>query len=141
MVKTSTGRTESTAGKSRPSVRRKPDKAVPADGSRNARGTVDTPEVADARWTFLTNHSHVLIVLHQEPNLVLREVAARVGITERAVQRIIADLEQGGVIEREKVGRSNVYRTLPDRPLRHPIEAHRTIRELIELIAGPSKRA
>lgn len=138
MAKTSTGRTESTAGKSRPASRRKP-KAVHAGGSRVARESVGTTEVDDARWTFLTNHSHVLIVLHQEPNLVLREVAGRVGITERAVQRIIADLEQGGVIEREKVGRSNVYRTLPDRPLRHPIEAHRTIRELIELIAGPSK--
>ena len=74
------------------------------------------------RWTFLTNHAHVLILLSQEPSLVLREVASRIGITERAVQRIIADLELDGFIEREKVGRKNQYHILTKRPLRHPIK-------------------
>jgi DNA-binding transcriptional ArsR family regulator len=92
------------------------------------------PAAPASRWTFLTNHSHVLIVLSQEPALVLREVAARVGITERAVQRIIADLEEAGFIEREKVGRRNRYRIRGNRPLRHPIEAHRTIGDLVGLI-------
>ncbi len=87
-------------------------------------------------WTFLTNHSHVLVLLSRNPSLVLREVALRVGITERAVQRIIAELESGGVIEREKVGRQNHYRILRDKPLRHPIEAHRTIGDLLELLNG-----
>ena len=87
------------------------------------------------RWTFLTNHSHVLVLLHAEPDLVLREVALRVGITERAVQRIIQDLETGGFIERERVGRRNHYRVLADKPLRHPIEAHRKIGDLLALIA------
>lgn len=87
-----------------------------------------------ARWTFLTNHSHVLILLAQNPSLVLREVAARVGITERAVQRIVADLEEAGVVERERVGRQNHYRVQTDLPLRHPIEAHRTIRDLVGII-------
>jgi predicted transcriptional regulator len=87
------------------------------------------------RWTFLTNHAHVLAVLHLDPQLVLRQVAAEVGITERAVQRIILDLEEGGFIEREKVGRRNQYRILTRQSLRHPIEAHRKIGDLLKLIA------
>jgi predicted transcriptional regulator len=86
------------------------------------------------RWTFLTNHAHVLILLSKSPGSVLREVAVHVGITERAVQRIIADLERDGFIEREKVGRQNSYRIRPNQPLRHPIEAHRSIGDLIDLI-------
>ena len=63
------------------------------------------------RWTFLTNHAHVLVVLHADPKKVLREVAIEVGITERAVQRIIQDLEDSGFIQRERVGRA---KSLPD---------------------------
>ena len=88
------------------------------------------------RWTFLTNHAHVLIVLHTEPHLVLREVAGRVGITERAVQRIVQDLEEGGYLRRERVGRKNRYEVSINRPLRHPIEAHRNIGDLLKLITG-----
>lgn len=87
-------------------------------------------------WTFLTNHAHVLAVLHLDPTRVLREVAVEVGITERAVQRIIQDLEDGGFIERERVGRQNRYRILEDERLRHPIEAHRKIGDLLKLISG-----
>jgi predicted transcriptional regulator len=93
------------------------------------------PQSEKVRWTFLTNHAHVLILLSQDSTLVLREVALRIGITERAVQRIIADLELDGFIEREKVGRRNQYRILGKRPLRHPIESHRSIGDLIALIA------
>lgn len=98
---------------------------------------IETPQpAADSagKWTFLTNHSHVLVLLARNPAVVLREVALQVGITERAVQRIIADLEAGGIIEREKVGRQNHYRILADQALRHPIEAHRTIGELLALL-------
>ncbi len=87
-----------------------------------------------SRWTFLTNHTHVLGVLYSEPHLVLREVAARVGITERAVQRIVQDLEEGGFIQRERVGRRNQYTVLTNESLRHPIEAHRKIGDLLKLI-------
>lgn len=73
--------------------------------------------------------------------MVLREVAARIGITERAVQRIIAELEEEGFIEREKIGRQNHYRILSRRPLRHPIEAHRTIGDLLNLIGEGSTRS
>lgn len=85
-------------------------------------------------WTFLTNHAHVLFLLSQTSDLVLREVALRVGITERAVQRIIADLESEGFVERARVGRKNHYRIFTDLPLRHPIESHRTIGDLIALV-------
>ena len=110
--------------------------------SQSTRQTARTPVApttpgearSNARWTFLTNHSHVLVLLSRNPTIVLREVANLVGITERAVQRIIADLQEGGFIEREKVGRQNHYRILTNQPLRHPIESHRTIGDLLELI-------
>ena len=86
------------------------------------------------RWTFLTNHSHVLILISRNPNVVLRQVAIEVGITERAVQRIIADLEEAGILEREKVGRQNRYRILNDQPLRHSVESHQTIGNLLSLM-------
>ena len=86
------------------------------------------------RWTFLTNHTHVLAVLNSNSEIVLREVALEVGITERAVQRIIQDLEEEGFIKRERVGRCNKYKVLANKPLRHPIEAHRKIGDLLKLI-------
>ncbi|MGB7327283.1 MAG: winged helix-turn-helix transcriptional regulator [Rubripirellula sp.] len=88
------------------------------------------------RWTFLTNHAHVLILLHGNPDMVLREVALQVGITERGVQRIVQDLEEGGFIQREKVGRKNHYHVRTEQRLRHPIEAHRSIGDLFKLITG-----
>lgn len=106
---------------------------------RRREGSLPVEEVAArSRWTFLTNHLHVLILLTQDPSMVLRRVAAGIGITERAVQRIIADLEEGGYIEREKVGRQNHYRILPGRPLRHPIESHRTIGDLLKVVVEKS---
>lgn len=90
------------------------------------------------KWTFLTNHFHVLIQLCGNPTLVLREVAQHIGITERAVQRIIRDLEEGGVIKRERIGRKNRYRINHNQPLRHPLEAKHTIGELLELIISDS---
>lgn len=106
-------------------------KDVPAKSSDAKSVSADT---AAHRWTFLTNHSHVLIVLAEDPSLVLREVAVRVGITERAVQRIIAELEEDGFVEKERVGRRNHYRIHADRALRHPIEEHRTIGDILDLI-------
>ena len=84
-------------------------------------------------WTFLTNHSHVLICLDLLPDATLREVAISVGITERAVQRIVADLEAEKILVRDKFGRKNRYSINKDLPLRHPIEGHRTVGELVAL--------
>ena len=89
-------------------------------------------------WTFLTNHAHVLICLVQEPNLRLRDVAERVGITERGVHRIVADLEDAGVITRHRDGRRNHYEVHTSQHLRHPIEAHCTISELLGCVTEKS---
>lgn len=88
-------------------------------------------------WTFLTNHSHVIILLANKPDMVVREVAAQIGITERAVQRIIVDLEEDGFLFREKVGRQNHYHVVRNLPLRHAIEEHRNIGDLLDLILTP----
>ncbi len=85
-------------------------------------------------WTFLSNHGHVLLCLHSEPDLPLKEIAVRVGITERAVHRIITDLETEGYLKRERVGRKNRYTFELNKQLRHPIEAHTKIRVLLNLI-------
>lgn len=85
-------------------------------------------------WTFLSNHAHVLICLAQDPDSRLRDVATSVGITERAVQKIIGDLEEAGIILRERTGRRNSYRLDVSMPLRHPLEAHRTVGALLGLV-------
>ncbi|MEZ6087422.1 MAG: winged helix-turn-helix domain-containing protein [Pirellulaceae bacterium] len=97
------------------------------------KAAMTTAETAN-RWTFLTNHAHVMIVLHNEPDLVLREVALRVGITERAVQRITQDLEAEGFILRQRIGRKNHYQVVTNLPLRHPIESHRTLGDLLNAL-------
>ncbi|MCK6551787.1 winged helix-turn-helix domain-containing protein [Myxococcota bacterium] len=96
------------------------------------------PEPA-ATWTFLTNHAHVLLCLAEDPEVLLKDVAQRVGITERAVQRIVSELEEAGYIEREREGRRNRYRIFPDRPLRHPVEKHRLVASLLDL-SNPEPR-
>jgi hypothetical protein len=85
-------------------------------------------------WTFLSNHTHVLVALSAEPDLTLRDIAQRVGITERGVIRIVEELEQGGVLSREREGRRNRYALNLDASLRHPLEQHCRIGELLALI-------
>ena len=87
-------------------------------------------------WTFLTNHAHVLICLAGDPTIRLRDVAARVGITERAVQRIVGELEEEGYLTRDRTGRRNQYEVHADLPLRHPIEGHLTIGEIVKVVLG-----
>ncbi len=110
--------------------------ALPEDSAQPDRteAAVTPSETTGSHWTFLTNHLHVLILLSRNPSVVLRNVALQVKITERAVQRIIADLESGGYIEREKVGRQNHYRIRLDQPLRHAIGSHLNIGDLLTLV-------
>ena len=82
-------------------------------------------------WTFLTNHGHVLLCLARGDELTARELGQRIGITERAVQVILADLTDGGYLNKKKVGRRNVYTVNRRGRLRHPLEAHHTVGELI----------
>lgn len=92
------------------------------------------PRPGPTGWTFLTNHSHVLICLANEPSMRLRDVADRVGITERAVQSIVADLEHAGIITRFREGRRNRYEIHLDQPLRHPVESHCHVRDLLKMV-------
>jgi DNA-binding Lrp family transcriptional regulator len=85
-------------------------------------------------WTFLSNHGHVLMCLAEEPDARLRDIATRVGITERSVFGIIEHLEDAGIVVRTKVGRRNRYSIDRTRPLRHEIEARRTVGDLIDLL-------
>ena len=87
-------------------------------------------------WTFLTNHSHVLLSIAADPEIRLRDVAQRVGITERAAQRIVADLIEGGYLSSTKIGRRNRYTLNLDRGLRHPIEQHCRITSLLSMAAN-----
>jgi DNA-binding MarR family transcriptional regulator len=87
-------------------------------------------------WTFLTNHAHVLLAIAREPTARLRDVAASVGITERAAQAIVADLEAAGYLHRERVGRRNEYTINTAGRFRHPAAADHRIGELIALFTG-----
>ena len=85
------------------------------------------------RWTFLSNHGHVLVCIAQRADSRVREIAREVGITERAVQRILGELEEAEVVERLRVGRRNHYEIRGGIPLRHPLESHCTVADLVRL--------
>jgi predicted ArsR family transcriptional regulator len=94
---------------------------------------VTTTPTNDRRWTFLTNHGHVLVALSRAPDVRIRDLAATVGITERATQNILADLEAAGYVTRQREGRRNRYQLHPDRRFRHPAEAGHEVGELLAL--------
>lgn len=94
-----------------------------------------------AAWTFLTNHSHVLLSIAANPQSRMRDLALAVGITERAVQRIIDDLVTGGYLTVEREGRRNRYQINRKLPLRHIVEAHCLVDGLIQFVQkGSSTR-
>ena len=87
-----------------------------------------------SEWTFLTNHAHALVCIARDPGLRLRDVAERVGVTERAAQRIVSELVDAGYLERSREGRRNSYQIRPNRPLRHPLEKGHHIGEILEVL-------
>jgi hypothetical protein len=89
-------------------------------------------------WRFVTNHGHVLACIAADPDTRLRDIAATVGITERAVGQIINELEQAGYLTKTRVGRRNRYAVHDELPLRHPLHRHHTIGELIRFLQGPA---
>jgi predicted transcriptional regulator len=93
-----------------------------------------TKDMAEATWTFLSNHTHVLVCLAADGDQTVRDIAQKVGITERAVLRIVSELEQGGVLSRERDGRRNRYTIDLEAPLRHPLEAHCRIGDILGLV-------
>jgi DNA-binding Lrp family transcriptional regulator len=91
-------------------------------------------------WTFLTNHAHILICLAGDPTLRLRDLADRVGITERAAARIVTDLTEAGYLEHRREGRRSVYALHLELPLRHPLQWNQPVSELIECVGTAQHR-
>lgn len=98
------------------------------------------PVVSEPSWTFLTNHAHVLLAISAESQIRIRDIAAQVGITERAAHRIVSDLEVAGYLKVSKIGRRNEYSVIRNLPLRHPAERHHRIGELLKVLAHDSKK-
>lgn len=90
-------------------------------------------------WTFLSNHAHVMVTLAADPDVRLRDVAALVGITERAVQQVVVDLELAGVVVRTRVGRRNHYTINRAARLRHPLEADVALGALLDLVPATGR--
>jgi len=85
-------------------------------------------------WTFLSNYAHVLVCLADDPTARMRDVAERVGITERAAMRIVKHLEEAGVLSRQREGRRNRYRINMEQALRHPLESRSTVGSLLTML-------
>jgi predicted transcriptional regulator len=85
-------------------------------------------------WRFLSNHTQVLLCLHRDPNARFRDIAQSVGITERAAQRIVADLVESGYVESERNGRRNHYSINTKIAMRHPAQHGHEIGELLDLL-------
>ncbi|WP_328779601.1 helix-turn-helix domain-containing protein [Streptomyces canus] len=85
-------------------------------------------------WTFVTNHARVLAVIADNHSARIRDIAAHCRLTERAVQKIISDLEQDGYLSHVREGRTNTYRIEPGKVLRHPAEAGLTVASLLSLL-------
>jgi hypothetical protein len=95
-------------------------------------------EPQTSRWDFLTNHAHVLLCVAHDPGIRLRDVAAAVGITERAAHRVVSELVEEGYVLRERVGRRNHYTVKPELPLRHPLVQEREVGDLLKVLAPPT---
>jgi predicted ArsR family transcriptional regulator len=87
------------------------------------------------RWTFLTSHGSVLLEVAREPDATVREIAERAGLTERQAHRVLADLVDGGYLQRQRIGRRNQYRVDRGRPMRHPSVSDRRVGELLEALS------
>ena len=92
-------------------------------------------------WTFLSNHAHVLVCIDRDPTIRTRDIAAQVGITERATQAIVSDLVDAGYLTRQREGRRNNYTVVVDAPFRHPIEANHSVGDLLKMLEDPTTDA
>ncbi|NQU36914.1 MAG: winged helix-turn-helix transcriptional regulator [Actinobacteria bacterium] len=106
-------------------------KDPPPPDAREPAPTAAAP--TPRQWTFLTNHGHVLICLSRNPDARIRDVAAQVGITERAAQGILSELEADGYVTKVKRGRRNRYRIHREQTFRHPAEDSHPVGDLLEI--------
>ena len=91
-------------------------------------------------WTFLTNHAHVLLCIAKDNQARICDLAVSTNVTERAVQRIIAELEEEGYLRHMRVGRRNVYQIIGDQPLRPALVNGVKVKKLLELAAPAERR-
>jgi DNA-binding MarR family transcriptional regulator len=98
---------------------------------------MEKQESSERGWTFLTNHGAVLLAIVAEPDARVRDIAERIGITERTVTGIVRDLAGAGYVTVKKVGRRNVYRVHADRPMRHRAQRQHQVRRLLQLLDRP----
>lgn len=106
----------------------------PAKSPVNGKSTSHEIAKKESKWSFLTNHTHVLVCLSRDSSLTVRMLALQIGVTERSVQRILAELEDDGVVKRSKEGRQNIYQINTAFQLRHPLEQHQTVGNLLGLL-------
>jgi len=92
-----------------------------------------------ASWGFLTNHARVLLCIAHDPGARLRDIAARLGITERTAYGIVTDLAEAGYVVKDKDGRRNRYQVQAHLPLPDPTGRERTVGEVLALLAGPDQ--
>ncbi len=95
---------------------------------------MSSAEEAQHSWRFITNHTQVLLCIAENPEIRLREIAAQVGITERAAQRIVADLVDAGYVTRQRTGRRNNYTINRDLEMRHPAQLGHEVGPLLDFL-------
>jgi hypothetical protein len=97
---------------------------------------MDSPQQTDGAWTLLTGHGHVLVEIARDPGARIRDISTVVGLTERTVQAIVADLEAAGYLTRDRAGRRNVYTVDPDKLFRHPAQEGHRVGPFLDLLAA-----
>jgi DNA-binding MarR family transcriptional regulator len=102
---------------------------------KTSSGNLKQGSQAATRWDFLTNHAHVLVCVAHDSGIRLRDIAAAVGITERATHRILSELVEEGYVLRERNGRRNRYQVKRELPLRHPLVQEREVGELLKVLS------
>ncbi len=110
-------------------------------GRRMEKEADDQRPAERRKWTFLTNHAHVLICIAQDPSSRVRDLAASVGITERATHRIIAELKDARYLTYARDGRRNRYTVNGDLPMRHSVEGHCAVLDLLDTVLRPGTRS
>ena len=101
-----------------------------------SKATKTPQDLPQRPWDFLTNHAHVLACVARDPGMRLRDIAAAVGITERAAHRILSELVGEGYVLRERRGRRNHYQVVGELPLRHALVQERSVADLLEALDG-----
>jgi predicted ArsR family transcriptional regulator len=101
----------------------------------------EDPQQELPRWDFLTNHAHVLVSVARDPGIRLREIAANVGITERAAHRILSELVDDGYVVRKREGRRNRYQVKTKLPLPHPLAREHEVGDLLDVLISSTSRA